>query len=173
MSNTSNNYKILQPTLQGITGSPQQAAFDSQKAAAAKLQSLQKAVGGTKRNIKKRTKRGGNGGKIVVPQLQPMYPEVGGPGQTVGDTITSITSTQANSTANAQFDKLALQSGGNVYMNTNTNKYQWGCYSGGKKYKTRGHKKRKATRSSSSRKTKKTRKSRKSRKTRKNRSSKK
>ena len=66
MSNTSNNYKILQPTLQGITGSPQQAAFDSQKAAAATLQSLQKAVGGTKRNIKKRTKRGGNGGKIVV-----------------------------------------------------------------------------------------------------------
>lgn len=170
MSNTSNNYKILQPTLQGTTGSPQQAAFDSQKAAAAKLQSLQNAVGG-KRYKKKRTKRGGDGGKIVVPQLQPIYQDVGGPGQTIGDNMTSITSTQANSTANAQFDKLALQSGGNVYMNTNTNKYQWGCYSGGKKYKTRGHKKRNATRSS--RKTKKTRKSRKSRKTRKNRSSKK
>jgi hypothetical protein len=164
MSNNSNNYKILQPTVQGTTGSPQQAAFDSQKAAAAKLQSLQNAVGG-KRNVKKRTKRRFAGGKIVVPQLQPMYTEVGGPGQTVGDTITSITSTQANSTANAQFDKLALQSGGNLYMNPNTNKYQWGCYSGGKKYKTRGKKMRKASR--------KTKKTRKSKKTRKNRSSKK
>ena len=163
MSNNSNNYKILQPTVQGTTGSPQQAAFDSQKAAAAKLQSLQNAVGG-KRYIKKRTKRGGDGGKIVVPQLQPMYPNVGGPGQTVGDTITSITSTQANSSANAQFDKLALQTGGNVYMNPNTNQYQWGCYSGGKKYKTRGQKKRNARR---------TKKSKKSRKTRKNRTNKK
>ena len=163
MSNTSNNYNILQPTVQGTTGSPQQAAFDSQKAAAAKLQSLQNAVGG-KRYKKKRTKRGGDGGKIVVPQLQPMYPNVGGPGQTVGDTITSITSTQATSSANAQFDKLALQTGGNVYMNTNTNKYQWGCYSGGKKYKTKGKKNRKSR--SGSRKTKKTRKSRKTRKNR-------
>ena len=168
MSNTSNNYKILQPTLQGTTGSPQQAAFDSQKAAATKLQNLQKAVGG-KRNIKKRTKRGGDGGKIVVPQLQPIYQSVGGPGQTVGDTITNITSTQSTSSANSKFDKLALQTGGNIYMNPNTNQYQWGCYSGGKKYKTRGYKKRK----SSSRKTRKTRKTRKSRKTRKNRNFKK
>jgi hypothetical protein len=166
MSNNSNNYKILQPTVQGSTGSPQQAAFDSQKAAAAKLQSLQNAVGG-KRYLKKRTKRGGDGGKIVVPQLQTMYPSVGGPGQTVGDTITSVSSTQATSSANAQFDKLALQSGGNVYMNPNTNKYLWGCYSGGKKYKTRCNKTRKSRSGS-----RKTRKSRKSRKSRKNRSSK-
>jgi hypothetical protein len=69
------------------------------------------------------------------------YPPQGGINQDPNSIIkqNAIISTQG--AANSVYDKYATQKGG-VYMNMNTNKYEWGCYSGGKKAKRKTKKRR-------------------------------
>ena len=171
MSNNLNTTKIpgmVYPTQQAmLAGTPQDSAIASSNLANMKLTKLQ-SVGG--RRHRKNMKRGGNnGGRIVVPQFNDLYKSTGGPGQTTNDIIKQNAGLGTQSAENSQFDKLALQKGGNVYVNPDTNKYQWGCYSGGKKYKMlrKSRKSQKSRKSRKSRKLRKTRSSRKSRKSKK------
>jgi hypothetical protein len=99
-----------------------------------KLQALQ-SIGGRGRKLRKR--RGG-ANVIPVPQFTMLYTPQGGPGQDPNSIIQQNALVGTQSDANAVYDKYATQMGGyynNVNMNMNTNQYQWGCYSGGKKYK--------------------------------------
>ena len=143
-----------------LAGTPQDSAIASSQAANLKLTKLQ-SVGG-RRNRKSMKKRGGSGGKIVVPQFNMLYNSQGGPGQTPNDLIKQNAATSTQGAQNAVYDKYATQKGGNVQMNLDTNKYQWGCYSGGKKYKkSRKNRKSRKSRKSKSKKSK-SRKSKKS-----------
>jgi len=138
MSNINNNNTIpglLLPTQQGmIAGNPRDSAIEQGNAATLKLQALQ-SIGGRGRRLRKR--RGG-ANTIQVPQFSMQYTPQGGPGQDPNSIIQQNAAVGTQSAANAVYDKYATQMGGyynNVNMNMNTNQYQWGCYSGGKKYK--------------------------------------
>ena len=132
-TNTSNNIPgLLLPTQRGmLAGNPRDSAIAEGNAATQKLQALQ-SIGGGKRYKKK---RGGSG--IPVPQFSMQYTPQGGPGQVPNSIIQQNAGIGTQSAANSVYDKYATQMGGyyNTNMNTNTNQYQWGCYSGGKKYK--------------------------------------
>jgi pectate lyase len=161
MSNlkTPNIPGMVYPTQQAmLAGTPQDSAIASSNAANMKLTKLQ-SVGG--RRNRKNMKRGGStGDKVAVPQFNMLYNTAGGPGQTPNDIIKQNATIGTQSAENSKFDKLAMIKGGSVYINNDTNKYQWGCYSGGKKYR----KSRKNLKSRRSRKSRKSRRSRKSRK---------
>jgi hypothetical protein len=134
-SNTSNNVPgLLLPTQKGmLAGNPRDSAIAESNAATLKLQSLRSIGGG--RYLKK--KRGG-AAAIPVAQFNMQYTPQGGPDQVPNSIIQQNASIGTQNAANSVFDKYATQMGGYsaVHMNTNTNQYQWGCYSGGKKYKT-------------------------------------
>ena len=90
---------------------------------------------------------------ITVPQYNLQYTSQNGPGQDPNSIIKLNSANSTQGAANAVYDKYATimpttststssatatpsasttaQTGG-VYMNHNTNQYQWGCYSGGK-----------------------------------------
>jgi hypothetical protein len=137
-TNASNNVPgLLLPTQKGmLAGNPRDSAIAESNAATLKLQSLRSIGGG--RFLKKT--RGG-AAAIPVPQFNMQYTPQGGPGQVPNSIIQQNASIGTQSAANAVFDKYATQMGGYspVNMNTNTNQYQWGCYSGGKKNKKYGN----------------------------------
>jgi hypothetical protein len=121
---------LLMPTQQGmIAGNPRDSAIAQGNASTQKLQSLQ-SIGGRGRRLRKRV---GGGGEINVPQFSMQYTPQGGPGQTPNSIIQDNARVGTQGSANSVYDNLATQKGG--YYNMNTNQYQWGCYSGGKKYK--------------------------------------
>ena len=132
-NNTSNNIPgLLLPTQRGmLAGNPRDSAIAEGNAATQKLQSLQ-SIGGGKRYNKIR-----GGSRIQVPQFNMQYTPQNGPGQDPNSIIQQNARTGTQSAANSVYDKYATQMGGYsaVNMNTNTNQYQWGCYSGGKKNK--------------------------------------
>jgi len=131
-TNTSNNIPgLLLPTQRGmLAGNPRDSAIAEGNASTLKLQSLRSIGGG--RYLKKR-----GGANIPVPQFNIQYTPQGGPGQDPNSIIQQNARTGTQNAANSVYDKYATQNGGfnASNMNTNTNQYQWGCYSGGKKYK--------------------------------------
>jgi len=153
---------LLLPTQKGmLAGNPRDSAIEQGNAANLKLQSLQ-SIGG--RRFKK-TRGGSNSNVIPVPQFSMQYTPQGGPGQDPNSIIQMNAVVGTQGAANSVFDKYATQMGGHYNMNTNTNQYQWGCYSGGKKHKkNRGKislkKSRKITKSRKLKYSRKTRKSR-------------
>jgi hypothetical protein len=132
-SNTTKVPGMLLPTQQGmVAGNPRDSAIAAGNAANLKLQALQ-SIGGRGRRLRKR--RGG-ANTIPVPQFSMQYTPQGGPGQDPNSIIQQNAAVGTQSAANAVYDKYATQMGGYYNnMNMNTNQYQWGCYSGGKKYK--------------------------------------
>ena len=128
-NNTTNGPVLPPPTMQGRTGSPAQAAFNDRHQQNISQANANAAVGGNK------TKKGG---AITVPTVQPMYKEVSGPGGTVTDTQVNTASSSANSTAQAKYDS-QLGGGKRGKKGGNPN-WLWGCYSGGKRRKTRTNK---------------------------------
>jgi hypothetical protein len=140
MSNINNNTSntaipgMLLPTQQGLlAGNPRDSAIAAGNASNLKLQALQ-SIGGRGRRLRKR--RGGAADLIPVSQFNMQYTPQGGPGQTPNSIIQQNAVIGTQSAANAVYDKYATQMGGYYNnMNMNTNQYQWGCYSGGKKYK--------------------------------------
>jgi hypothetical protein len=142
MSNIDNNTSnttipgMLLPTQQGfLAGNPRDSAIAQGNAADLKLQAL-RSIGGRGRRLRKR--RGGSAATIPVPQFSMQYTPQGGPGQDPNSIIQQNAAVGTQSAANAVYDKYATQMGGyynNMNMNMNTNQYQWGCYSGGKKYR--------------------------------------
>jgi hypothetical protein len=146
MSNINNDASfpgMLLPTQRGMIGdTPRDSAIAAGNAANQKLQSLQ-SIGGRGRRLRKRC-GGGNtiqNTSIPVPQFSMQYTPQGGPGQDPNSIIQQNAAVGTQSAANAVYDKYATQMGGYYNnMNMNTNQYQWGCYSGGKKYKRSGTK---------------------------------
>jgi hypothetical protein len=141
MANTNNNIPgLLMPTQKGmLAGTPRDSAIAEGNATNQKLLSLQ-SIGGRGRGRRRNTRKyGGAANAIQVPQFAMQYNPQGGPGQTPNNIIQQNASIGTQSAANSVYDKYATQMGGHydVNMNTNTNQYQWGCYSGGKKYKKR------------------------------------
>ena len=129
-NNTTNGTGLPPPTMQGRTGSPAQAAYNNNKQVIqSQADLIQVSSGGSK---KKR------GGAITVPTVQPMYKEVSGPGGTVTDTQVNTASSSANSLAQAKYDN-QLGGGKRGKKGGNPN-WLWGCYSGGKRKKTRTNK---------------------------------
>ncbi len=129
-NNTSSIPGMIYPTQRAmLSGTPQDSAIASMNAANNKLAALQSVGGKRKRKYFKK------GGKIVVPQFNMLYNSAGGPGQTPNDIIKQNASISTQGAENAVFDKYAVLKGGNIHINNNTNKFEWGCYSGGKKYK--------------------------------------
>lgn len=139
-NNTNTNVPgLLLPTQKAMpAGSPGASVISQMNASNQKLLSLQK-IGGKRRKLRKR--RGGAATaptantNITVPQFNLSYPPQGGPGQNPNSIIQQNASVGTQGAANSVYDNYAKQMGG--YYNTNTNQYQWGCYSGGKSRKTR------------------------------------
>ena len=139
-ANTSSSVPgMLLPTQKGmLAGTPGASAIAQGNLATQKLSALNK-IGG---RIKHRRHRKYGGATtnatntIPVSQYSMLYTPQGGPGQDPNSIIQQNAAIGTQGAANAVFDKYAGQMGG-FHMNTNTNKFQWGCYSGGKKTKKR------------------------------------
>lgn len=137
-----NSYGMINPTIQSMLGpNPRESTIIASNSSNQKLNDLIKSTSGGRNNKKKILKKGGSeSSNIVVPQFTMMYPTQGGL-QTPNNNITNMSKTITQSNANSTYDNLAtVQNGGNVYVNPNTNKYEWGCYSGGKNYHRNGMK---------------------------------
>ena len=121
---------MLYPTQRGmLAGNPRDSAILQGNINTQKLVALN-AIGG-----KKHFRRGGaTSNNIVIPQFSMQYTPQGGMGQDPNSIIRQNAAISTQGAANSVYDKYATQKGGE-YMNMNTNKYEWGCYSGGKKAK--------------------------------------
>jgi hypothetical protein len=131
MSNNSSVPGITYPTVQSTgAGSPRDAAIANNAAMNAKQAEANKMTAGSKKK----------GGAVTVGVPQVSYTPTGGPGQDP----TSITKLNAQygsqSSANAEFDKNALKGGSRRKRKGGNPDWIWGCYSGGKKRKTRTNK---------------------------------
>ena len=165
---------MIYPTTKGmLAGNPRASAIEQGNLTTQKLVALNKIGGKLKyRKYTKYTKNGTRGGAagatgtttsstapISVPQFNLQYTSQNALNQDPNSIIklNAINSTQG--AANAVYDKYATvmptstatpsastttQTGG-VYINPNTNQYQWGCYSGGKTKKRRRMNKKKGT----------------------------
>ena len=117
--------------------------------------------GGSKRRGSKRRgskKRGGASSTITVPTMQVLYPETGGPDQTVNGNITGTTSLGAKTSTDSNYDACLGQGASCTAQVSTTQKagarsrrrkggVKWGCYSGGKKSKKRRRKSKKSKKS--------------------------
>jgi hypothetical protein len=159
-NNTSSNTSVpgmVYPTQVGmLAGNPRASAIAQGNINTQKLVALNK-IGGKQ----KYRRRGGatttatsSSSNITVPQYSMQYKSQGGLGQDPNSIIKQNASIGTQGSANAVYDKYATQMGG-VYMNPNTNQYQWGCYSGGKTRKRRKINKKKRTKTKAKKRSKK------------------
>ena len=158
-SNTSSNTSVpgmVYPTQVGmLAGNPRASAIAQGNINTQKLVALNK-IGGKQ----KYRRRGGasttatSSSNITVPQFSMQYKSQGGVGQDPNSIIKQNASIGTQGSANAVYDSYATQMGG-VYMNPNTNQYQWGCYSGGKTRKRRKMNKKKRTKTKAKKRSKK------------------
>ena len=120
---------LLLPTVQApLAGSPGASAMAARTNQAQQQAALANAVGGHR----KMRRRGANrrGGAITVPQM---------PGDTSGANAVIAQSAQHSTqgAANAQYDAAAMKQGGTRRKKGGNPNWIWGCFSGGKKRKTR------------------------------------
>jgi len=144
MTQTNSVPGMVYPTIQAMPGPTwRESSMMSMNDSNQKLNNLIKATSGGKRKKSKtnakmpksnKNKRGGDSKGLVVPQFPSMYPNQSAQ-QAPNDSITSLSKTSTQGAANRVYDNEALVlHGGSVHVNPNTNQYQWGCYSGGKKH---------------------------------------
>lgn len=111
-------------------------------------QIIKRRDGGTKK------KRGGASSTITVPTMQVIYPETGGPDQSVNGNITGTTALGAKTSTDSNYDACLGQGASCTAQVSSTQKagarrrkrtikggVKWGCYSGGKKSKRKNSKK--------------------------------
>jgi predicted fused transcriptional regulator/phosphomethylpyrimidine kinase len=130
---------LVLPTAKPIPGgNPGAAAIQMQQQSAKTQAKLVNAVGGTRRKY---------GGKIVVPQYQMQYKVQNGTNQSPNNTIAQNAKYSTQAVANAKYDKYATQKGGKNKKSKKQkgkkggySRVRWGCYSGGKKTKSRHQK---------------------------------
>jgi hypothetical protein len=143
MSNTKNTPPgLLQPQVSSYTsgaGNPRDSALMAGQNMNAKQASLNNAVGGRRRKYK-----GGQPATIIVPQMQMQYTPQNGT-TNPNTQIKSLSSTSMQGSANSVYDNQATQNGGSRkrrYRKGGNPNWIWGCYSGGKKRKTKRNKSR-------------------------------
>jgi hypothetical protein len=134
MSCTASNDSIAANALVPQTSVPFPDGGQSAKSAAmntgasnTKMASELSNLSGGKKRKSHRKLRGGACDTIDVASAKTIYPETGGPGQTSSDVSMKLFKLQANSAAQSEFDSQAAQRGGT----------KWGCYSGGRKRRSR------------------------------------
>lgn len=116
-------------------GNPRDSALLSQQQMNQSQNNLNKTVGGKK---KRRFRGGNNTNTVAVPQFQMQYTPQGGPGTNPNDQIANMSSTSMQSSAWKADDNLATKMGGTRRKKRGGNSnWNWGCYSGGKKNKSR------------------------------------
>jgi hypothetical protein len=153
---------MVYPTTKGmLAGNPRASAIEQGNLTTQKLVALNKIGGKLKyrkyHKYSKNSRRGGASASaaatmapITVPQYNLQYTYQNGTGQDPNSIIKLNAANSTQGAANAVYDKYATvmpttsQIGG-VYVNPNTNQYQWGCYSGGKTTKRRKMNKKKGT----------------------------
>jgi len=118
--------------VKGHIGSPGQAAYNSNLQKSASQTDLINSV--SKGGMKKR------GGGITISPVQTMYKPTGGEGQTVGDINVNNKIASNQGAVNSANDHLATQKGGKRVKRGGNPDWLWGCYSGGKRRKTRTNK---------------------------------
>ena len=126
------------PTQKGmLSGNPRDSAIATQNQTNIKQTNLGNAVGGKRMNKRIMDKRKGGANSVVIPQFNMQYKTTGGPGQDPNSIIQQNSQTSTQATANAVYDNYATQKGGLTNKKSSrkggTNKYSWGCYSGGKR----------------------------------------
>ncbi len=129
-NNTTNGTGLPPPTIQGHVGTPAEAAYNrthQQNTSQAEL--IKRTSGGSK---KKR------GGAITVPVLQTPYKTTGSPEQS--PTGIAATNARVSSDSGAQSVYDNKLGGGKRGKKGGNPDLLWGCYSGGKKRKTRTNK---------------------------------
>jgi hypothetical protein len=131
MSNNTNATGLPPPTKQGHIGSPAQAAYNDRQQQNISQTALINSVGGGSK--KKR------GGAITVPVLQTSYKTTGSPEQSPTGIAASNGRVASLGGENAKYDN-QLQQGGKRCKRGGNPDWLWGCYSGGKKRKTRTNK---------------------------------
>ena len=144
MSNNQNTPPgLLQPQVSSYTpgaGNPRESAMMANQNMNAKQASLNNVVGGRKR----RHYRGGQPATVVVPQMQMQYTPQNG-NTDPNSQIKGLSSTGMQSSANAVYDSKAAQNGGSRkrrYKKGGNPNWIWGCYSGGKRRRTKRNKSR-------------------------------
>lgn len=115
------------------SGNPRQSAMTMGQNSNAKLANLGAAVGGRK---SRRRRRGGDTG-VPAPQFQMQYTPSGGPGTSPNDQIANLTANNMQTTAWSADDASATKMGGRRRKRGGDPKWNWGCYSGGRR--TRRH----------------------------------
>ena len=131
MLNNSSVPGVIYPTVQSTSaGNPRDAVIAHRNAINVQQNNANRMTAGSKKK----------GGAVTVGVPQVSYTPTGGPGQDP----TSITKMNAQygsqSSANAEFDKNALTGGSRRKRNGGNPDWIWGCFSGGKKRKTRTNK---------------------------------
>jgi hypothetical protein len=131
MSNNSSSVPGLSlPTMQSMpAGNPRDSAIANSNAMNAKQNSANQMAGSKKR-----------GGSINIPQFTMSYPTTGGPGQDPNSLITGNSQTSTQGAANSVFDKNIANGGSRRRRRGGNTNWNWGCYSGGKKRRTRSNK---------------------------------
>lgn len=112
-----------------LAGNPRDSAIVANNQQAQSQANLAKAVGG-----KKRRRRGG--GTIPAPQMQISYPVSGAGDQNPNDIMQRNAQISTQAASYRQFDNQARVTGGSKKRGGSV---KWGCYSGGKKTKSRRH----------------------------------
>ena len=131
MSNNINPTGLPPPTVQGHTGSPSQAAYNNMNQRNASNAALANSVGGSKKK---------KGGAITVPVLQTSYKTTGSPEQSPTGIATSNARVASQGQAKSQYDNDLSKGGGKRCKRGGNPDWLWGCYSGGKRRKTRTNK---------------------------------
>jgi len=146
MSNNDSVSGMSYPTMQATAaGNPRDSAIASADAMNAKQNSAnQMTAGAKKRKMYAKRKIGAKrkivGGEgIAVPQFTMSYAAAGGPGQDPNSLIAGNSQTSTQAAANSEFDNNALKGGSRRRKGGNPD-WIWGCFSGGKKRKTRTNK---------------------------------
>ena len=132
MSNNTNDTGLPPPTMQGHIGSPNQAAYNNitQRNSLDAERARSVSGGSTKKK----------GGAITVPVLQTTYKSAGSPEQSPTGIATNNAIVASTSQSRAVNDNLATQQGGKRGKKGGNPNWLWGCYSGGKRKKTRTNK---------------------------------
>lgn len=116
---------LLLPTVSAPLGNTQsQSAIIAANNSAIKMNKMSNELAGGK---KRKYRRGGANGTIVVPQFHMSYTPQNGPGQDPNTQIKDNAAIGTQASANAVYDTQALKFGGS------NPDWDWGCYSGGKK----------------------------------------
>jgi len=143
MSNNQNVVPgLLQPQISSYTpgaGNPRESALMANQNMNTKQASLNNAVGGRTRKYK-----GGQPATIIVPQMKMQYTPQNG-NSNPNSQIADLSSISMQHSANSVYDNQATQNGGSRkrrYKKGGNPNWSWGCYSGGKKRKTKRNKKR-------------------------------